>query len=240
MSDTQFMQDEVLSDQNRGRRVHSIYKTNKKPMYYGVYGTVYRSDIPVHTFRTSQNSFPGEANSIEIINCPDIQPIISVKSISINYETGELDLHWTKAPGKNSVKISYEYDYTPKSEVKQDLPVLDETGGMPESFRKILQEIKKEKADEVKLTYLNQSEFVSNEVIKTSSIFGLFKQNSYNYFVEHNPILKGSITGTVYFGAEAVQTFVVTEAGKFSFTDIGNPEIKVKKGTVDYKAGMLS
>lgn len=44
--------------------------------------------------------------------------------------------------------------------------------------------------------------------------------------LEHTPVLAGTLTGTVYRGSTAVQTFVVSSAGTFTFTDIGTPTIK--------------
>ena len=41
--------------------------------------------------------------------------------------------------------------------------------------------------------------------------------------LEHTPILAGTVTGTVYDGASAIQTFVVSEAGVFTFTDLTAP-----------------
>ena len=41
--------------------------------------------------------------------------------------------------------------------------------------------------------------------------------------LEHTPVLAGTMTGTVYDGAVAIQTFVVAEDGTFTFTAIGTP-----------------
>lgn len=40
------------------------------------------------------------------------------------------------------------------------------------------------------------------------------------------PILEGTISGTVYSASVAIQTFVVSCAGVFTFTDIGSPAVK--------------
>jgi hypothetical protein len=55
--------------------------------------------------------------------------------------------------------------------------------------------------------------------------------------VEHTPVLAGTMTGTVYDGATAVQTFVVAQSGAFTFTDIGSPSAKVTGGTLDLTTG---
>lgn len=58
--------------------------------------------------------------------------------------------------------------------------------------------------------------------------------------VEHTPILAGTMTGTVYDGAVAIQTFVVAQSGTFTFTDIGTPSPKVSSGTVDLTTGEIA
>jgi len=58
--------------------------------------------------------------------------------------------------------------------------------------------------------------------------------------VEHTPVIGGTMTGTVYDGATAVQTFVVAQSGTFTFTDIGSPSNKVTGGTLDVTTGEVS
>jgi hypothetical protein len=57
--------------------------------------------------------------------------------------------------------------------------------------------------------------------------------------LEHTPVLAGTITGTVYDGSTAIQTFVVSTAGTFSFTDIGSPSPKAVAGgsSIDLTTG---
>ncbi len=43
--------------------------------------------------------------------------------------------------------------------------------------------------------------------------------------LEHTPILPGTVTGTVYVGATAVQTFIVSSTGTFQFSAIGSPTV---------------
>lgn len=68
-------------------------------------------------------------------------------------------------------------------------------------------------------------QFVQNEVSSTdvggdtSSIYAP---------LEHTPVLAGTMTGTVYDGSTAIQTFVVAESGTFTFTDIGSPSPKAQ------------
>jgi hypothetical protein len=63
-------------------------------------------------------------------------------------------------------------------------------------------------------------QFVPNEVTSTdagSDTVAVYAP------LEHTPILGGTMTGTVYVGTTAVQTFVVLENGNFVFTAIGSP-----------------
>lgn len=55
--------------------------------------------------------------------------------------------------------------------------------------------------------------------------------------VEHTPVLAGTMTGTIYDGATAVQTFVVAQNGTFTFSDIGTPSPKVTAGSLDLTTG---
>ena len=58
--------------------------------------------------------------------------------------------------------------------------------------------------------------------------------------LEHTPILAGTMTGTVYDGTVAVQTFVVAENGVFNFTPIGSPTNYGSGGTLDLVTGEIT
>ena len=58
--------------------------------------------------------------------------------------------------------------------------------------------------------------------------------------LEHTPILAGTMTGTVYDGTVAVQTFVVAENGVFNFTAIGSPTNYGSGGTLDLVTGEIT
>lgn len=58
--------------------------------------------------------------------------------------------------------------------------------------------------------------------------------------LEHTPVLAGTMTGTVYDGSTAVQTFVVAANGTFTFTDIGTPSPKATSGTLDVVTGEVT
>jgi len=70
-------------------------------------------------------------------------------------------------------------------------------------------------------------QFVQNE--STSTDAGGDVTATYSP-LEHTPILAGTVTGTVYVGSTAVQTFVVSSAGVFTFTGIGSPSVFANTG----------
>lgn len=80
------------------------------------------------------------------------------------------------------------------------------------------------------------SQFVQNETTSTDA--GTIVTASYAP-LEHTPILPGTVTGTIYDGSTAVQTFVVSSAGTFTFTDIGSPSPKVTAGSLNTNTGEL-
>lgn len=80
-------------------------------------------------------------------------------------------------------------------------------------------------------------QFIQNE---TSSTDVGGDTNSVYAPLEHTPVLAGTMTGTVYDGSTAVQTFVVAESGTFTFTDIGSPTNKATGGTLDLVTGEMT
>lgn len=80
-------------------------------------------------------------------------------------------------------------------------------------------------------------QFVQNEVTSTDN----GGDTSATYApLEKTPILAGTVTGTVYDGSTAVQTFVVSSAGTFTFTSIGSPSITVTAGSLNLTTGELT
>jgi hypothetical protein len=80
-------------------------------------------------------------------------------------------------------------------------------------------------------------QFVQNETSSTDAgddVTSVFAP------LEHTPVLAGTMTGTVYDAAVAVQTFVVAEDGTFTFTDIGSPAAKGTSGTLDVVTGEMT
>ena len=87
------------------------------------------------------------------------------------------------------------------------------------------------------LSVYYSSSFVQNETSTTddgSDVTSVFSP------LEHTPIFTGTLTGTVYDGTTAVQTFSVSEAGVFSFSDIGSPSIKATSGSINATTGELT
>jgi len=58
--------------------------------------------------------------------------------------------------------------------------------------------------------------------------------------LEHTPVLAGTVTGTIYDGSTAVQTFIVSSGGSFTFTDVGAPSVKVTAGSLNNNTGELA
>ena len=79
-------------------------------------------------------------------------------------------------------------------------------------------------------------QFVQNETTSTDA--GADTTSVFSPF-EHTPVLAGTVTGTVYDGATAIQTFVVSSAGSFTFTDIGTPSPKATGGSLNLSTGEL-
>ena len=81
------------------------------------------------------------------------------------------------------------------------------------------------------------SQYVQNEMTSTDA--GNAAVSTYSP-LEHTPILAGTVTGTIYLGASAIQTFVVSSSGSFTFSEIGSPSVKVTSGTLLNNTGELS
>lgn len=78
-------------------------------------------------------------------------------------------------------------------------------------------------------------QFVENEASPTDA-----GGTSTSHTLEHTPVLAGTVTGTVYDGTVAVQTFVVSESGAFTFNDIGTPAAKVTSATLNLTTGEMA
>lgn len=80
------------------------------------------------------------------------------------------------------------------------------------------------------------SQFVQNE--STSAVPALAGAVNYGA-LEHTPVLAGTVTGTVYYNSAAVQTFVVSSAGAFTFSTITGT-ILATAGSLNLSTGELA
>lgn len=110
----------------------------------------------------------------------------------------------------------------------------DNNGGFPGDDVNSLQQLASGDAN-LDIFYTHQ--FVQNETTSTDD--GLDTLSVFSP-LEHTPILPGTITGTVYDGAVAVQTFVVSETGTFTFSTLGAPVNFVTSGTLNVTTGELT
>lgn len=88
----------------------------------------------------------------------------------------------------------------------------------------------------------NLNEFYSHQFVQnesTSTDAGAVVGAVYSP-LEHTPVIAGTVTGTIYDGTTAVQTFVVSSGGSFTFTDIGAPATKVTAGSLNNNTGELT
>lgn len=85
------------------------------------------------------------------------------------------------------------------------------------------------------------SQFVQNETTSTNP-GGAANMAALYAPLEHLPILPGTLTGTVYRNNAAIQTFVVSSASVFAFTDIGTQTIKAQASgsSVDLNTGEVT
>jgi hypothetical protein len=81
------------------------------------------------------------------------------------------------------------------------------------------------------------SQFVQNESTNTDP--GAILTAAYAP-TEHTPVIPGTVTGTVYDGSVAVQTFTVSAAGSFTFTLLGAYSTFATGGTINYTTGEVT
>jgi hypothetical protein len=60
------------------------------------------------------------------------------------------------------------------------------------------------------------------------------------YFLEHTPVLAGTMSGQIYDGGTLIYTFVVSQAGTFTFTAVGSPSPTVSSGTINLVTGVVT
>jgi len=80
-------------------------------------------------------------------------------------------------------------------------------------------------------------QFIQNETSSTD--LGIGNVSTYAP-LEHTPVLAGTLTGTIYDGGVASETFTVNASGTFAFTDIGTPDVQLVSGSVDLATGEVT
>jgi len=111
----------------------------------------------------------------------------------------------------------------------------DLNAGFPSDDATSLQQLASGDAN-LEIFYTHQ--FVQNETTSTDAggdVTSTFAP------LEHTPILAGTLTGTIYDGTVAVQTFVVNEAGTFTLANVGSaPSPAVTGGSIDLVTGEMT
>jgi hypothetical protein len=79
-------------------------------------------------------------------------------------------------------------------------------------------------------------QFVANET--TDHVIGDFNETV--HILQKQPVLKGTLVGTVYRGTSPIQTFCADYEGNLKFTDVGRPVIKVVRGGLSPEQGRIS
>ena len=79
----------------------------------------------------------------------------------------------------------------------------------------------------------------------TASVTGEIVRNSANgttltYQLAHQNILPGTLSGMIYNGNTAIQTFTLNRAGAFTFTAIGSPAKRVSSATLNRDSGAIT
>ena len=107
-------------------------------------------------------------------------------------------------------------------------------GGFPADDVNSLQQLA---SGDANLDIFYSSQFVQNET--TNSLVTAASSTVTYGALEHTPVLAGTVTGTVYYNATAVQTFVVSSSGTFTFTTVSG-SVLATGGALNLNTGELS
>jgi hypothetical protein len=80
----------------------------------------------------------------------------------------------------------------------------------------------------------------SKEVINTNTGADIGSSTTTVYTLGNTPLVAGSLSGTIYKGATAVQTFEVDVLGAFTFHDISSPATKAVAGSLHLGLGTIT
>jgi hypothetical protein len=120
---------------------------------------------------------------------------------------------------------------------KGDVRGADNNGGFPgDDANSLMQRA----SGDGNLNIWYSSQLVSNETSSTDA--GTSTTAMYSP-LEHTPVIAGTVTGTVYDGSSAVQTFVINQAGTVSFTTVDDDAdwLAIPSGSsLDVRTGELT
>ena len=106
-------------------------------------------------------------------------------------------------------------------------------GGFPGDDANSLQQLA---SGDANLDIFYSSQFIQNE---STSVVPAPVSSAVNYgALEHTPVLAGTVTGTVYYNGAAVQTFVVSSGGAFTFSTITG-SVLATAGSLNLNTGEL-
>jgi hypothetical protein len=86
----------------------------------------------------------------------------------------------------------------------------------------------------------NLDEFYSHQIIDDETQSDAGGDTTSNFTLEYTPILAGTLSGTIKDGTVAIQTFTVSAAGTFTFSDIGSPSPKCSGGSINLTSGAMT
>lgn len=108
-------------------------------------------------------------------------------------------------------------------------------GGYPADDINSLQQLADGTAN---LAIYYSSQFIENETTTTDA--GVIVTSTYAP-LEHTPVLAGTVTGTVFDGSTAIQTFTVSASGTYTFTDLSSGlSTKATSGTINLTTGEIT
>jgi hypothetical protein len=82
--------------------------------------------------------------------------------------------------------------------------------------------------------------YYSSQFVQNESHTDAGATTSFTFVAEHTPILAGTMTGTIYDGGVAIQTFNFDTSGGFNPTDIGTVTDKATGGSIDNSTGLIT
>jgi len=83
----------------------------------------------------------------------------------------------------------------------------------------------------------NLSVYYTHQFVENESQADAGGDTNSVYMLEHTPVLAGTMTGTVYRGATAVDTFVVAQSGAFTFSTVDHSGAYATAGSLDLTTG---